>query len=534
MSLIRNLLKSLTLRDAAPESGFSGNAHIYQIFYDKETLEGSDPGFIPLDNTNSERPDWYEYWPIRRHLLGATLNEKDIYGYFSPRFHQKTHLSSDDVFRFIETQPDADIYLFSPFPCHSALFLNIFEQHAYCTRDGLDDARVVWEKLGLNSNFEQVINHSGNTVFSNFFVAKPRFWRAWLEICERMFDCAESGDIEQLVKSVVYSKEDGSVSDVQSKVFLIERVASYILATDPSFKVISYPSAGIPLSLLGKSVEIHLPRLNALKLEMAEQLTAELLPSYRELQKQCFAIAEAQPQGLASTNKGSYYDNVNLELFRHVLPSAKSVCEFGCGAGGFARAVRAKIPNVFYAGIELVAHELDKANDTLDLAICCDLNSHSVFEANGALAKGLNGKQFDHLIFGDVLEHLVSPERALEFSLGFLRPGGTALFCIPNVQHWSVFANLALGTWPRVESGLFDKTHLRWFTLDDMQSLVQAHGLTVESVEKRVFFDERARDVLESLEPLARLLQVDPAQLLERGDALQYILVGKKPVGDPG
>lgn len=44
------------------------NLHIHQIFYSDDTRRTLDPGFIPLDNLANERPDWREYWPIRKFL----------------------------------------------------------------------------------------------------------------------------------------------------------------------------------------------------------------------------------------------------------------------------------------------------------------------------------------------------------------------------------------------------------------------------------------------------------------------------------
>ena len=44
---------------------------IYQIFYNESTQKSNDPGFLPLDNLSNERPDWSEYWPIRRFLQDA-------------------------------------------------------------------------------------------------------------------------------------------------------------------------------------------------------------------------------------------------------------------------------------------------------------------------------------------------------------------------------------------------------------------------------------------------------------------------------
>ena len=42
--------------------------HIYQILNYYTPREALDPGFLVLDNSSNERPDWYEYWPIRKFL----------------------------------------------------------------------------------------------------------------------------------------------------------------------------------------------------------------------------------------------------------------------------------------------------------------------------------------------------------------------------------------------------------------------------------------------------------------------------------
>jgi hypothetical protein len=58
---------------------------------------------------------------------------------------------------------------------------------------------------------------------------------------------------------------------------------------------------------------------------------------------------------------------------------------------------------------------------------------------------------------------------------------------LPNVRHWeTVFAIAVQGRFPRRNAGVFDRTHLRWFTLHDAWSLVEQAGLTVESVERRI------------------------------------------------
>ena len=64
--------------------------------------KNSDPGFDVLDNSANERPDWYEYWPIRKFLLNETLDENAFYGFLSPKFKLKTNLSAAEVRDFIK------------------------------------------------------------------------------------------------------------------------------------------------------------------------------------------------------------------------------------------------------------------------------------------------------------------------------------------------------------------------------------------------------------------------------------------------
>ena len=111
-----------------------------------------------------------------------------------------------------------------------------------------------------------------------------------------------------------------------------------------------------------------------------------------------------------------------------------------------------------------------------------------------------------------------------------LKPGGRALVCIPNVQHWSVMGQLILGHWPQQDAGLFDRTHIRWFTLRDMHTLLQGSGLVVEKVIPRIFQPEQGLPLLQAMEAAARVMRVDPQQFRQLSLPLQYVLVGRKPL----
>lgn len=231
-----------------------------------------------------------------------------------------------------------------------------------------------------------------------------------------------------------------------------------------------------------------------------------------------------------NTHPPGYYGNANPTLLQVVEPDARRIVEFGCGAGALARAVRLKNPAVHYTGVELMPEQLALARDALDVALARNLDQVPDWSVDAELRAALPADCFDHVIFGDVLEHLYDPARVLGQSVQCLRPGGSALVCIPNVQHWSVMTQLIRGHWPQADAGLFDRTHIRWFAFHDMTQLLQNVGLKVERVIPRIFKPEAGMPLLEALAPAARLLGVDPEALKRQSLPLQYVLVGRKPV----
>jgi hypothetical protein len=211
--------------------------HIYQILNHYTSRQELDPGFEVLDNSNNERPDWYEYWPIRKFLLNASLDEEAFYGFLSPKFKLKTNLSAAEVVDVIRSSGAAtDVVLFSPSIHNSAFYLNVFE-HGDAEHPGLMRvAQDFFARINHPQPLASLVSDSRNTVHSNYFIAKPRFWRAWLKITEQLFAIAETaGDPLgiQLCTATTYRGR----REVQLKIFVMERVATWILATDKSFTV---------------------------------------------------------------------------------------------------------------------------------------------------------------------------------------------------------------------------------------------------------------------------------------------------------
>jgi 2-polyprenyl-3-methyl-5-hydroxy-6-metoxy-1,4-benzoquinol methylase len=109
-----------------------------------------------------------------------------------------------------------------------------------------------------------------------------------------------------------------------------------------------------------------------------------------------------------------------------------------------------------------------------------------------ALAQGVfEGKDFDVLLFADVLEHMVHPDRALLSFLPLLKPNGIVVVSVPNVAHYTVRKMLLFGAWRLADAGIMDRTHLRWFTRESARQMLETSGLTVTEIRPAAGYVER-------------------------------------------
>ena len=212
------------------------DVRLFQIGYSDATVAALEPGYELLDNRPNPRPDWYEYWPIRRYLLDNPLDDATFYGFFSPKFGMKTSLTHAQVQAFVrESAARADVVLFSPQPDMGAFFLNVFEQGETFDPGLIAAYEAFLAHAGRAVPLRALVMDSRQTVFSNYFVARPAFWREWLALNEAMFAvCEDPGEHPlkaALTAATSYPGPGGA--GAQRKVFLMERAASLLLATQP-------------------------------------------------------------------------------------------------------------------------------------------------------------------------------------------------------------------------------------------------------------------------------------------------------------
>lgn len=88
---------------------------------------------------------------------------------------------------------------------------------------------------------------------------------------------------------------------------------------------------------------------------------------------------------------------------------------------------------------------------------------------------------YDYVIFADVLEHLVNPEKVLANSKALLKEGGSVWISIPNVAYNGVIIELMNNQFTYRDIGLLDNTHLRFFTMYSLEKMVKKCGFKIHS-----------------------------------------------------
>ena len=88
-------------------------------------------------------------------------------------------------------------------------------------------------------------------------------------------------------------------------------------------------------------------------------------------------------------------------------------------------------------------------------------------------------QKYDLIIFADVLEHLINPEYLLNTLKKNIKPDGKIIISVPNVAFVINRLELLWGRWTYREFGTLDKTHLRFYTLSSIDSLVKKSGYKV-------------------------------------------------------
>jgi len=184
--------------------------------------------------------------------------------------------------------------------------------------------------------------------------------------------------------------------------------------------------------------------------------------------------AEFKDQEQSPREDGYLYDNERREILPFVPQAAGFILDVGCGTGRFAALLKERNKATVW-GIEQSAHAAGLAGKKLDKMF--NMPVEDVYPLLGDV-------RFDAIIMLDILEHLPNPEEVVARLSQFLKGGGVMICSIPNIRYFKTLRDLFLfGDWEYQESGILDRTHIRFFTFKSINNFFIRLGFEIIRIE---------------------------------------------------
>jgi len=211
---------------------------------------------------------------------------------------------------------------------------------------------------------------------------------------------------------------------------------------------------------------------------------------------------------------GSRSDILNL-----VPPDCQKILDIGCSIGTLGAQIKDSRSDAEVVGIELDKEMAEKATGKLDKVIVGNIEDM-------VLTDHFKQNQFDCIIFGDILEHLVDPWTVLREMTLYLKPDGKVIASMPNVRHYSSIYHLMFkGDWPYRDRGIHDRTHLRFFTKKNILELFHSADLQVSEIFPHYRIFENPFNLNYFLRKLNQYSRYFAIPLLRDFLAFQYLIV---------
>lgn len=169
-----------------------------------------------------------------------------------------------------------------------------------------------------------------------------------------------------------------------------------------------------------------------------------------------------------------YYGNVRNDMLDYLPPKISRSIEFGCSQGLFSQRVK-ELHKAEVWGVDIDEASVKKAAVILDKALAGDAMQ---------IIDQLPDDYFDCLICNDFLEHLPRPDLFIKKITRVMTSGAVIVASVPNVRSWSnILELLVRKEWRYKDSGILDRTHLRFFTLKSFERFLTECRLEVEIVQ---------------------------------------------------
>ncbi len=202
-----------------------------------------------------------------------------------------------------------------------------------------------------------------------------------------------------------------------------------------------------------------------------------------------------------------------IELIEDDPEKEIEVLELGCAMGSNLNRIQFHWPNSKAYGVE---YDED--------VVRIGKNASNIIQGDvESMAIPYKEKQFDYIICADVLEHLREPQKTLERFKPYLKDDGCFIISLPNIRYYGVSAMLLLqGKFEYADSGILDRTHLKFFTRNTAIEMIEKSGLEILRMERNVQHEQEAKEFADKIQSTFDVTDVDEISVF------QYYFVARK------
>jgi len=170
--------------------------------------------------------------------------------------------------------------------------------------------------------------------------------------------------------------------------------------------------------------------------------------------------------------KPNNIDRIQLEM----IPASSRILEIGCATGHLSEYLINE-KNCTVTGVEADPDQASVAGQRGLEMIPGHIDDPAV-QANidNRLAAG---QPFEVVFMSQVIEHIAEPETVLHKIRDWLTEDGILIISTCNVAHWKSRLRLLRGKWEYEDYGIFDHGHLRFFTLNSFEAMLDRCGYRV-------------------------------------------------------